>query len=144
MNWKTVIAAVVAIALLAILISFRDVTVWVGRFPLTILVRQDETSNVDTATFRFATCWNDIEAKAAMESGGSNEMRFLTADEVSDDRFTISVPCSGREGPFGIEYSYVQPKYVVVEMYNDDGSTVRKQLEIPTGRGARVVLMTLP
>ena len=61
MSSKTIIAAVVAMILLTILISFGNVTVWQGHFPLMIVVNQGEALSVDLNTLRFATCWNDIE-----------------------------------------------------------------------------------
>jgi len=81
-----------------------------------------------------------------MENGAASGVDFCVAARVVGDRFTATVPCSGREGPFGIEYSYVQPTYIVVQysMYNDECSALRKRLQIPTGRGPRVMQLALP
>jgi hypothetical protein len=69
----------------------------------------------------------------------------VVTDKSGGDRYTVSVPCSGSDGPFGIERSYVQPKFVVIEYSVSKGeSPRRKKLEIPPRGEARVIYTALP
>ena len=143
---KTLIFVAVALLLLAVLIPFFQAAMWDGSFPLTIVFNQGEALNADPDTFLFAACWQELESEFAMRNGPESEVAFCSADEIVGNRFTVYVPCSGRSGPFGIEYSYIQPKYMVVQYSVSDDNTLlqRKRFEIPAGRGKRIIPVSLP
>ena len=137
MRWKTPIIVAASLLLIAVLLPSFKAAVWDGRFPLTIEFNQSEALNAEVDTFLFAACWQEREAESAMRSGSESEIEFHSADEIDGNRVTVYVPCSGRSGPFGIEYSYVQPKYMVVQysVSDEDTSLRRKRFEVPAERG---------
>lgn len=137
-------AIIGACIVLAVLTSFVQV-VWDGRFPLTVVVSQRDNGGAQTELLGAAMCWNEADADCVLQYGSEAGVRFDPPDKLGDDRYTISVPCSGRVGPFGIERWYIQPKFVVIEYSVSIGeSPRRKKLEIPSREEARVIHTALP
>jgi hypothetical protein len=131
--------------LLVVLASLFQAAVWVGSFSLTIVVSQPDKTGAHAELVGAATCWNEAEADDVLRYGPETGVRFDPPNASGADRYTVSVPCSGHDGPFGIERSYVQPKFVVIEYSVSRGeSPRRKKLEIPPRGEARVIFTELP
>src|SRR5205823_6057916 len=111
MTRRTVVIVLAALACLLLLLPFARVAVWDGSFPLTVRLVADE--GIDTASLRFATCWWEEAAddlirvrQASDRARASSDFQFHPADMEPDGAWTLSLPCSGRSGPYGLDYSH--------------------------------------
>jgi hypothetical protein len=136
---------VLLVLVVVVLLPYTRVAYSVGGFPLVIDIVADDS--VDTESLLFAVCWNDVVAEYALETGTSGEIEFLPADVDDAGRRTVPVKCSGRSGLFGLEHSYRQSEYLVVQYARRDradSSPVRKRFTIPAVRRPRSMTVTLP
>jgi hypothetical protein len=143
MTWQRF--SILPLAVVVIVIPFAQVAVWDGRFLLSIVIKTSQP--IEPSELLFAACWRESEAEYAIEHGPTVESRFELGEAVGDKRYRLSLPCSGRSGPFGIEYTYHQPLFLVVQYSITEGAekvTRRKRFDIPTGRGPKSICITLP
>jgi hypothetical protein len=144
MSKRTIAIVLAVLACFSLLLPFAVVAVWDGSFPLT--VRVVSTELIDTNGVRFATFWREDEADAVVRAGAASDAVFHRAVVGPDGTWTLHIPCSGRSGPYGLNYSYVEPAHVVVEFrsVDEDAPVHYKKLAILRGRGPREVRITLP
>ena len=138
-------SAITASLLVAVLLPFANVAVWVGGFPLTLQVEASQP--VDVNSLRFAPVWREVEADNVIEHQSPCDVKFSEAENDADGALVIRVPSSGRSGPFGIEYSHVQPSHLLVEFAVERNRVTTKEyrkFEIPRGRGPRTMQISLP
>ncbi len=147
-KYKAMIAAIVVGGI--VLLHFLQTVVWDGTFPMTVTLQA--TPQVDIAHLKFEACGNQKYADFAMEVGFTEEGLFgdgpfQSTQMLDANTYLVSVPCSGRSGPFEIEYSYIESQFLVVEFKTTDSGNappLRKQFSIPAGRGQRSMTITLP
>ena len=135
----------IAVVVILLIVPFGRVVVWNGRFPLTIVIDADQP--IDAGELCFATCWRESEAEYTVKAGPTGEALFRPGVCKSDSHYTISVPCSGRSGPYGINYSYHEPLFLVIQysiLKGDENYIRRKLFSIPTGCGPRSLNVTVP
>lgn len=145
---KTIYA--VMIVGLIVLLPFGVTAVWDGSFPLTITIQAVPT--FDTTHLLFKPCWNQSQADVELELDSEGEENdggrpFHYSEPLDANTYLVRVPCSGHSGPFDIEYSYVEPRFLVVEFRttdSEDAPPLRKLFSIPEGRGPRSMTITLP
>lgn len=145
MSWHRFSKLAIVVVAMLLLLPFVSVKVWDGSFPLTIVIDTDQP--IDPNELYFATCWHKIDAEYAIETGTTGDAPFGPGDSDGDNLYTISVPCSGRAGPYGIEYSYHQPLFLILEysmLQGDNKVTRRKRFNIPTGRGPQSINVVVP
>jgi len=143
-KWPTFIVVALTVIALIVLLSGGVVSVWDGRFELTVIV--DSAEPVEADSLWIATCWDRESADYAMLSPlADGEVSFQHPRSIEDNRFTIEAPCSGRTGSFHRELSYHQPHFLVIEYgaATDAGQPLRKLVEIPPRGKPRLVRTTL-
>lgn len=130
---------------LALLCTAAIDRVWIGSFPLTIGFISKEP--FDTTDLVFATCIDQTDVDAVMETGTPMRGKIVPSVRVEEMTYRIAVSCTGRSNLLGIGEDYHQPKFVVVG-YSHHEAGVRslswKPSEIPLGRGPRTLQMSLP
>lgn len=139
-----IVAAILVIALAMILMPSGFISVFDGRYNLTIAVRP--TDQINPASLLFATCWTSQEAQAAVTNGTDGNSSFAPGTSVAPDTYVISVPYSGRTNSFGRIISYHQSQHLVIQydLTSPAGRTVRRRVPIPQGRGDRSMKVTVP
>lgn len=134
----------VVVTVIVLLLPFGSTAVCDGYFPLSVVLA--DTGDIDTATLQFATCWSDVEAVHATETGTNGEIRFREAEKSNKNTFTVAVPWSGRVRCFGNLQSYNHPIWLVVQYGASDPEAAprRARFRIPAGRGPRVMRIDVP
>lgn len=150
MSQRKMALTVGAFLALVVLLPFLQVAVWNGAFPLTITVHSSPL--IELAHLKIEPCWNQSYADFAMNVGTTDAGIFedeplLSPQSADANVYIVRVPCTGRSGPYWIEYSYIEAKFLVVEYQSTvagKAQLVRKQFSIPKGRGPRSMTITLP
>lgn len=129
--------AVVAV-LLAVVPLLTYIAVWDGRFQLNVTIESVEPFHAA----QYDYFWKRDIAQIVL-SGGEESDSWEFA-QLSGSAFVLDLPCSGRINFYGHESSYSEPRYVVAKITLKNGEIVRKLIEVPQGRGARSVTISLP
>ena len=118
----------------------RVVIVSDGHFELSLQFPAEEKPD---STLMVAYCWNETEANHAKEHGAStNEIIFRPIETDPNGRSHVTLPCSGKYTQSNDEFSYNEPKFVVIQ-FNDNDTIRRKTFSVPTGKGDRTLSIDL-
>ncbi len=138
------IVALAGAAIVVLLAPFGVVSVFDGRFELSIKVHA--TNDIDRTLLLFAHCWTKSEAEHARKTGTGGEVQFGPGTVEPSGTYVISVPHSGRMNYFGTIMSYHHPRYLVVQYGSPDAAndSVRAIFLVPVGRGDRQMIVRIP
>lgn len=142
MTARRLAIAAVLFFIALLLLPFASQVIWDGFFPLDLEITATEPIETDILV---AACGRIEEVEDALARGRNGEIPFRRAERMEEGRYLIAIPASGRTGPFEIELSYYEPKFLVLEFRLAAESTPRrKRVDIPPGRGPRSVQVRLP
>lgn len=126
------------------MLPFCTVSVWDGRFTLQLKLSPGAT--VDGMTMGFVVCRTEsIADQLVMSVDKRNADVFRPVKSISDSEIEIEIPCSGRRTGYGIETSYVEPRFLVLQLQRStskDAQIVHQKIQIPPGRGDRTMSFT--
>lgn len=120
-----------------------QVAVWVGHYDLTVNVSTSAGALrwVDAKAFPYEQAALSELADCSQPGG-----RWIPTEDLSfaGGSLKVSVQTSGHDSPLGRELKRYQYRYLVVFGELADGRQVGKVVEIPDGRMARQISVTLP
>jgi hypothetical protein len=134
-----VLATVTAIVAVG---TFLPCLIWDGHFALNLDVFS--LSGKQVSKVLYAPCFDQHSADwLATDRSEASHCEFRQAAK-GPDGFLAEVRCSGKTNFFNFELSYVEYGYIVVEVTDEKGNTIRKSLHIPAGRGTRTLEILIP
>jgi hypothetical protein len=116
---------------------------WVGRFPLQVhLVGPGHQRVSEVAA-------DAVHAPKWMDRAGLDPKRLdsLELEDVSwkdGQPFTVDVSCCGQESALGRDVSYAHDELLVLRIHFVDGTSTYLYADIPDGRVAREVAVSVP
>ena len=141
---KTLFAIITAAALLAflvvVLLPYRYMTIGIGHVDLAVTIESD----VPVTRVLFE-CFPDRRTAAwvVSEHYAGHDISFR-ALPVNNGRFDTAVTFTDKRDANGRELSYTEYRYVVLRCQHPDGTETWKMAEIPRGRGARSMTISIP
>lgn len=139
---RTLLLVVAVAAVILLIIDNGSVAVWDGHFPLQVHLRGTHGREIIEVAAEPLT---RLEYADYVRNAPSKlDLRPERVEWVEGQPFTVRVPCSGRTSSFGRELSYTQFKLLVLRISFMDGEVALIPVEIPDGRKAREVRVTVP
>lgn len=119
-------------------------SVWDGHF--TLQLRLEPGTTVDGIIMGVVVCRTESIADQLVKSVDRRDTDFFRpVTSISDSEIQIEIPCSGRRNGYGIETSYSEPRFLVLELQRStpkDARIIRHKIQIPIGRGDRTMSFT--
>lgn len=113
---------------------------WVGRFHLSISV----VSEVPLSALLYEEFFDEENAKFAFSEGANAPSGRFQQPERKGNGFLALVSCGGKSDMYGRDLSYSEARYIVLRCQHSDGTETWKMAEIPKGRGARSMTLSIP
>ncbi|MHC5538566.1 hypothetical protein ACYOEI_10095 [Singulisphaera rosea] len=132
--------AIVAVGLFAV--DSSQVSHWIGFFPLDVSLTSPDGRRIVAVEYAFAGRWKD--AKSLKGDPKALDLNFLDVAWVEGAPFQLSVQKTGQSTLLGRETSYYQPRFLVLRVTYQDGSSELFPVRIPDSRVGRKVTVTIP
>ena len=139
MSRKQIFVVLFALAACSLLLPFSQSILWIGSFEFTIHLHSHNAAPIKTV--RYATAARDPK-RSRVEEYVWDDLR--KANDVDDSSVYIPVKCTGNANGWGWEHSYGEHGRVLLQVEFEDGTTVRKLVDIPPGRGPRETTVDVP
>jgi hypothetical protein len=118
------------VVLLLLDLAFSPFVVWDGQFTVSVSIKSRSSLPIRHVAYVFAGL-------------GEQEHLFEAVKDFDGTKFAIDVPCSGRSW-LGINYGYVQPRFVVFRVDGGTDKRLKTVVEIPRGAGQNGVCVEIP
>ncbi len=139
---RTLLLAIAATAVALFVVDNLSIGIWDGRFNLTVHINQEGRSDIERLSYRVDKTRDMADWIASNPT--SPEAWFDPLLSTKLPFFDVYVPCYGRTSTFGRELSYGEFQCLIVKVRYTDGSERCVVFDIPTGRHARAMTITLP
>jgi hypothetical protein len=134
-----VAAAAVLVGVLAFVVPRLEVAHWIGHCDLSVSLESD----APITRVLYDTYVEEDAQWILQDRQKSLNASFLDAKRVGD-AFVAVVTCYGSFDLYERESSYAEPRFIVFRCMHPDGTETWKMAEIPEGRGARSVTISIP
>jgi len=115
---------------------------WSGRFQLEVNLQSRSSQPVRSVSY--ATFFRREEADWASKGDARSEIsEFKAAQDFDGARFVAYVRCGGRNW-LGFDRIYTDERFIVLRVDSPDRAELRTVEEIPRGRHARSMTVTIP
>jgi hypothetical protein len=137
---RTLLLLTAVIAFGLFVVDNLSVAVWDGSFELTVRIDNVQSAKLERLAYSVEPKRDLAEWVAAHPT--ENVDRFESVEDLNGP-FVVRVNCYGRESTFGRELSYGEFECLIVKARFVDGTERIDILEIPKGRHARSMTVTL-